>query len=210
MIAEQIMHKEVFTLRPHNTVREALSLMLDKNIRHIPITNEDMQLVGIVSQFNVRSFCDDKPELAEATALSDIMVKDPVTAHSLDFVEDIALIMYESKKSCLPVVSSGTLVGIITTTDLLHSYMVLTGATIPGSKFDIRVKNRPGLVYEITDVFKAQKANVISVLVYPDKELENHSIVSVRVRVLNPTSLIMALREQNFEVLWPNMPGMSV
>ena len=210
MIAEQIMHKEVFTLRPHNTVREALTLMNEKNIRHIPITNEDMQLVGIVSQFNVRSLCDDNPELADATALSEIMVKDPITAHSLDFVEDIALIMYESKKSCLPVVSSGTLVGIITTTDLLHSYMVLTGATIPGSKFDIRVKNRPGLVYEITDVFKAQKANVISVLVYPDKELENHSIVSVRVRVLNPTSLIMALREQNFEVLWPNMPGMSI
>ena len=210
MIAEQIMHKEVFTLRPHNTVREALTLMHEKNIRHIPITNEDMQLVGIVSQFNVRSLCDDKPELADATAISEIMVKDPITAHSLDFVEDIAFIMYESKKSCLPVVSSGTLVGIITTTDLLHSYMVLTGATIPGSKFDIRVKNRPGLVYEITDVFKAQKANVISVLVYPDTELENHSIVTVRVRVLNPTSLIMALREQNFEVLWPNMPGMSV
>ena len=210
MIAEQIMHKEVFTLRPHNTVREALTLMHEKNIRHIPITNEDMQLVGIVSQFNVRSLCDDNPELADATPLSEIMVKDPITAHSLDFVEDIAFIMYESKISCLPVVSSGTLVGIITTTDLLHSYMVLTGATIPGSKFDIRVKNRPGLVYEITDVFKAQKANVISVLVYPDKELENHSIVSVRVRVLNPTPLIMALREQKFEVLWPNMPGISV
>ena len=210
MIAEQIMHKEVFTLRPHNTVREALTLMHEKNIRHIPITNEDMQLVGIVSQFNVRSLCDDNPELADATPLSEIMVKDPITAHSLDFVEDIALIMYESKISCLPVVSSDTLVGIITTTDLLHSYMILTGATIPGSKFDIRVENRPGLVYEITDVFKAQKANVISVLVYPDKELENHSIVSVRVRVLNPTPLIMALREQKFEVLWPNMPGISV
>ena len=125
-------------------------------------------------------------------------------------MEDIALTMYESKKSCLPVVSSGTLVGIITTTDLLHSYMVLTGAMIPGSKFDIRVQNRPGLVYEITDVFKAQNANVISVLVYPDKELENHSIVTVRVRVLNPMSLIQALREQNFEVLWPNIPGMAL
>ncbi len=210
MIAEQIMHKKVFTLRPHNTVREALTLMHEKNIRHIPITTEDMQLVGIVSQYHVRSFCDDNPELAEKTPLSEIMVKDPITAHSLDFVEDIALTMYESKKSCLPVVTSGTLVGIITTTDLLQSYMVLTGATIPGSKFDIRVKNRPGLVYEITDVFKAQKANVISVLVYPDKELENHSIVSVRVRVLNPMSLIKALREQNFDVLWPNMPGMSL
>ena len=210
MIAEQIMHKEVFTLRPHNTVRDALTLMLEKNIRHIPITTEDMQLVGIVSQFHVRSFCDDDPNLANVTPLSDIMVREPITAHSLDFVEDIALTMYESKISCLPVVSAGTLVGIITTTDLLHSYMILTGATIPGSKFDIRVENRPGLVYEITDVFKAQKANVISVLVYPDQDLENHSIVSVRVRVLNPMSLIKALREQNFDVLWPNMPGMSL
>lgn len=210
MIAEQIMHTKVYTLKPNNTVKDALILMRDKNIRHIPITDDDSNLVGIVSNFNLRKISDDHPEKIDTTTLEEIMVKDPITCHPLDFVEDLALIMFDEKKSCLPVVSNGTLVGIVTTTDLLHSYMILTGANIPGSKFDIRVKNKPGLVYEITDVFKAQKANVISVLVYPDKELENHSIVSVRVKIVNPTRLIAALREQNFEVLWPNMPGVTI
>lgn len=215
MIAEQIMHKNVYTLRPNNTVRDALNLMHEKKIRHVPITSEEMELLGVVSERVLKealpsSVLGENEKAVLETPLEQIMVKDPLTAHPLDFVEELALSLYETKKSCIPIVSSGKLVGIVTTSDLLYTYMQLTGVTIPGSKIDIRVKNRPGLLYEITDVFKAHQINVISVLVYADHEHEHHSIVSVRIRKLNPTQLIESLRNHGFEVLWPNMPGMMV
>lgn len=55
------------------------------------------------------------------------MVKDPLIGHPLDFVEEVALTFYETKIGCLPIVSGGKLVGIVTTTDLLYTYIELTG-----------------------------------------------------------------------------------
>jgi acetoin utilization protein AcuB len=214
MIAEQIMHKELYTLLPTNTVRDAVNLMHDKKIRHIPIINEHHELLGIVSDHDVKealpsSLSNEDKSSVYSAPISEIMATETLYAHPLDFLEEIALTLYETKKSCMPIVSSDKLVGIVTTTDLLYTYMELTGTTTPGSKIDIRVKNRPGLLYEITDIFKEHHINVISVLVYADKNDSHHSIVSVRVRILNPTQLIEALRQKGFDVLWPNIPGIT-
>lgn len=37
--------------------------------------------------------------------VEDIMVKDPLIGHPLDFVEEVALTFYESKIGCLPIVT---------------------------------------------------------------------------------------------------------
>ena len=128
----------------------------------------------------------------------------------LDFVEEVALTFYESKISCLPIVSGGELVGIVTTTDLLYTYIELTGAHTPGSKIDIRVTDRAGVLFDVTKVFNDHKANVLSVLVYPDRENEENRILSVRLQVINPLVIIEDLREQGFDVLWPNIPGITL
>ncbi len=77
-----------------------------------------------------------------------------ITAHPLDFVEEVAVIFYEHKIGCLPIVSDDKLVGIITGTNLLHTMVELTGANQPGSQIEIRVENRPGILYEVTSVFR--------------------------------------------------------
>ena len=214
MIAEQIMHKNLYTLLPTNTVRDAINLMHDNKIRHIPIINEKRELLGVVSDHDIKealpsSLSNEDKSFVYNAPISQIMATDPLSAHPLDFLEEIALTLYETRKSCMPIVTNNKLVGIVTTTDLLYTYMELTGTTTPGSKIDIRVKNRPGLLYEITDIFKEHHVNVISVLVYADKNDNHYSIVSVRVRILNPTQLIESLRQQGFDVLWPNIPGIT-
>lgn len=138
------------------------------------------------------------------------MVKNPIVGHPLDFVEEVASIFYDAKISCLPIVSAGKLVGIVTTTDLLYTYIELTGAHQPGSKIDIRVSNQPGMLFEISRVFQENKANVVSVLVYPDGDNTKSRIVSVRLQVMNPLHIIEDLRKQGYDVLWPNLPGVSL
>ncbi|RKJ20579.1 CBS domain-containing protein, partial [Butyricicoccus sp. 1XD8-22] len=44
MIIEEIMKTDVLTLSPKNTVRDALRLMKEKSIRHIPIIDNDKKL----------------------------------------------------------------------------------------------------------------------------------------------------------------------
>lgn len=215
MIVEEIMNEEPYTLAPTNSVLEALKLMREKKVRHLPVIDEERHVLGVITERDIKealpSSLRDEPNSPVFNAkVEEIMVKNPLVGHPLDFVEEVALTFYESKIGCLPIVSGGKLVGIVTTTDLLYTYIELTGATEPGSKIEIRVSDTPGILFEITKIFNEHHANVQSVLVYPDSENTQNKILSVRVKTLNPLAIIEDLRKEGFDVLWPNLPGVSL
>ena len=214
MILEEIMNTEVVTLGPGNTIREALERMEDKKIRHLPIVDDKGEIVGIVSDRDLKeaipSSLIGKQDLSVYdTLLSEIMTRDPLTGHPLDFVEEAAVIFYEHGIGCLPVVSAGKVVGIITETDLLYRYIELTGASKPGSQIEVRVPDVAGVLFGVSKVFYDHNANVLSVLVYPDKERLDHKILVIRVKTMNPLAIIEELRKEGYDVLWPNLPGMQ-
>lgn len=215
MIVEEIMNHEPYTLAPTNTVREALKMMREKKVRHLPVVDDERHVLGVITERDIKealpSSLQEEPNspVFEAT-VDEVMVKNPLIGHPLDFVEEVALTFYESKVGCLPIVSAGKLVGIVTTTDLLYTYIELTGATKPGSKIEIRVTDTPGVLFEITKIFSDHHANVQSVLVYPDSENTQNKILSVRVQTLNPLAMIEGLRKAGFDVLWPNLPGVPL
>ena len=215
MIVEEIMNTHVISLKETATVNKAVRTMRDKKIRHLPIINDANEVVGIVTDHDIKnalpsSLREEPNSNVYDAVIADIMVKDPIIGHPLDFVEEVAMTMYENKISCLPIVSGGKLIGIVTTTDVLYRYIELTGATQPASKLDIRVTNKPGILHEITEIIAAHKANVLSVLVYPDSENSSNRILSIRLQVINPLSIIDDLRAKGFDVLWPNLPGVKL
>lgn len=215
MLIEEIMIKEVITLSPQNTVKDALKLMREKKIRHLPILSADGALVGIVTDRNLKEVVPSTiSEIIDNstydTLLAEVMTKNPITGHPMDFVEETAVIFYDTKIGCLPIISNNKLVGIITETDLLYKYIELTGAHQPGSQIEVRVPNTPGILFEVSKVFHEQKSNVLSVLVYPDKENDANKILVIRINSMNPLKIIQGLKDSGFEVLWPNVPGIDL
>ena len=138
------------------------------------------------------------------------MTKNPIIGHPMDFVEESAVVFYSNQIGALPIVSNNKLVGIITETDLLYKYIELTGAHQPGSQIEVRVPNNPGILFEVSKVFHEQKTNVLSVLVYPDKENAANKILVIRIKTMNPLKIIDGLKSEGFEVLWPNVPGIQL
>ncbi|MBQ0140359.1 MAG: acetoin utilization AcuB family protein [Kurthia sp.] len=214
MIVEKIMSKEVITLSPTDTLFDANKIMQKQKIRHLPIVDASNKLVGLVAQRDIKntisSFLNETQEDAiYQTPIADIMIKDPMIGHPLDFIEEVALLFYEHKIGCLPIVSQHKLVGIITDTDLLYSYIELTGATQPSSRIDIRVKDEAGTLRDITNIIAEHNANILSTLIYQDDQ-PDLQILSIRLKSMNPLPIIQSLRKGGFDVLWPNIPGMKM
>jgi len=214
MIVEQMMNTNVLTLQPSHSIKDAIDLLREKKIRHLPITNEDGLVVGVLSDRDIKdatpsNLIENQQNDIYATRIEDIMTKNPLIGHPLDFVEEVATIFYDQKIGCLPIVSSGKLVGIVTETDLLYKYIELTGAHQPGSQIEVRVPNRPGILFEVSKVFHDHHSNVLSVLVYPDLQNDENKILVFRVKTMNPLGIIEDIRKEGFDVLWPNMPGMT-
>lgn len=213
MIVEKIMKKDLLTLTPDHTLRDANQLMRENKIRHLPIVINGDELVGLVAQRDIKNTItrllnEDQENKILETPIRDIMIKNPLVGHPLDVIEETALIFYEHKIGCLPIVSQNQLVGIITDTDLLYNYIELTGATKPSSRLDIRIKDEAGVLFEITKVISAHNANILSILLHPDEEPQ-YQVISIRLKSMNPLPIIQDLRKEGFDVLWPNMPNMK-
>lgn len=211
MLVENLMIQDVHTLRPTNTLLEAEQLMRSKNIRHIPIVTTTQQLVGLISDHDLKralpsSLLSEQRHALNNRLIEEFMVTDVMVAHPLDFVEEMALLFFEEKIGCLPIVSEGKLVGILTDTDILYTYIELTGAHKPSSQIEIKVSDRIGTLHKVTEICAAHRASIISLLVYPDTKDALKKIISLRVKSISPQLIIEDLRKEGFELLWPNIP----
>ncbi|MEH7390068.1 acetoin utilization AcuB family protein [Bacillus sp. JJ1474] len=215
MIVEEIMWTEVVALSKDDSIAKAIKLMNEKKIRHLPIIDENQRLIGLVTDRDIRDatpsilFETEKFKELLQNPLKMIMKTDIITGHPLDFVEEVSAILYEHRIGCLPILKDDKLVGIVTETDLLRTLVELTGAHQPGSQIEVKVPNKAGMLYEITTVIRNRKANIQSVLVYPDKKDEKYKIIVLRVQIMNPLSIIKDLQDAGHQVLWPNDPEQS-
>lgn len=106
---------------PEDSTIEALHQLMTKNgIRHIPITRGN-EIVGIVSDRDLRLVSGlDVREKSQVRA-SDIMAQDPVTVSSEAPLDQVAFEMSEKKIGSVIVTEDGQLLGIFTVTDALNA-----------------------------------------------------------------------------------------
>ncbi|GFZ82554.1 acetoin utilization protein AcuB [Compostibacillus humi] len=209
MLVEEIMKTDCITLPPNATIKEALHLLQEHRIRHIPIVDDHYRVIGIVSDRDVR---DASPSILlkepnEDDLLNEIhtIMSSPVlTVHPLDFVEEIAKVFYENEIACLPVVQHDRLVGIVTEKDMLYTLIQLTGTHVQSSLIEVKVPDIPGELPKVTSIISKRNLNIVSVLIYPYKNDPNYKIIVLRIRTMNPTPVIQDLRQAGYKLLWPN------
>ena len=126
---EEFMTSELFTMSETDTVNDARKVMTERHIRHIPITDHENRLVGLVTQRDILAATGPEPLGQEnktsdtgesgGTRLSDIMIKNVSVVDKEDSLRTAAMYMQSHKHGCLPVVSNGRLAGIITDSDFI-------------------------------------------------------------------------------------------
>ncbi|MEO8608412.1 MAG: CBS domain-containing protein [Chloroflexota bacterium] len=127
----EIMTRNPATIRPSNTVREALEVMEELGCHHLPVLSTDEHLIGIVTARDCRlalSLPDvvreywQEDELAARLPVRSIMTAAPTVTTPDTSVKNAARLMLKDYVSCLPVMREETLVGIITVSDILVAF----------------------------------------------------------------------------------------
>lgn len=62
---EEAMTTEIFYVRPDDFVFEAIRLMGDKQVRRVPVVNDDGSLAGIIAMADIALEMEDEREIAE-------------------------------------------------------------------------------------------------------------------------------------------------
>jgi CBS domain-containing protein len=134
---EELMHSLDATLSPKDSLEEALRQCGDWRIRHIPVLDENEELVGMASDRDIRlamgrallqgesagaPTAGGAAGPARPATVSDVMSHQVVGIDPRAPLSRAVTVMLDARVSALPVLLDGTLLGIITRTDILEHY----------------------------------------------------------------------------------------
>ena len=164
---------------PKMPVTEAQEIMRERKIRHLPITDEEGGLVGLVTQrsllgalpSDVSSFSQFEISYVLAKIkVGHVMVKEVTTIDEDTPIEVAARIMADQKIGCMPVMRNGDLVGIITDNDLFATMVDLLGARRGGVRLTILQPDRPGEIARLATAVAGIGGNLTVIVGSPSSE----------------------------------------
>ncbi len=113
-----IMSTQLFTVDEFDLATLATSIMKWKNIHHVPVESTYGKLCGLLTWTHVKKIQDAQND-DHQLVVSDIMVKNVITAHPEITIKEAIQLMKKNEIGCLPVVQKEDLVGIITIKDVI-------------------------------------------------------------------------------------------
>lgn len=129
----QVMTRDLATVCPDDPIRTAVEKMKKQGCRRLPVVEQN-RLLGIISRIDLRRATNSPLVLRERwyddfvldhIPVRACMTPNPTIVSSQTPIVEAAKIMRDRKIGGLPVVDEGTLVGIVTETDLLN-YLIHT------------------------------------------------------------------------------------
>lgn len=125
--AEQIMSRDIRTVGPDTTIRQAIGVFRHHHVKTLPVLDSDGKVQGIISLSDLLAQLDlpmgrilpTRVNLWRDQPLHKIMTAPVITVEGQTHVVDMIPLLSSQGLHCLPVVDNGQLVGMVTQTDVI-------------------------------------------------------------------------------------------
>ena len=121
---EEFMQTDLFTVSKDDLIELVAKLMDWKKIRYMPVEDQKGNICGLITSRLLLRFYSQKgisiKEGNKQHTVEDIMISSPIVIEPGKSIIEALHIMREKKIGCLPVVTDGELIGIITEMDFLR------------------------------------------------------------------------------------------
>jgi len=188
MYVSDWMTKKVFTVDADDYLSDAVVLMRERGIKHVPVARNG-KLKGIVSDRDIKEYSPSKATsldiyelhyLLAKTKIREIMKPRVVTTARDTPVEEAAMTMLDETIGCLPVLEDGELVGIISDRDIYRALVDITGVRHGGHRICVTIEDRPGSIREVGDIIRKNGFRLQSILTSYEGIKEGYREVVIR------------------------------
>ena len=172
MLVKDIMTPHVYTINQNQTLLELQGLMSDDNIRRVPVLNDAGQVVGIITDRDVKLASPSEAStlsryeasyLLSRIKVKDVMTHNVKTVYATADLADVAALMYQDHIASVPVMNEeNNLCGIVTDSDVFRALVDIFGLSQSASRITIDASDRPGVLAEIAKMFADHGINIIS------------------------------------------------
>ena len=118
---ENIMTKEVVTVKRDTAIQETIKIMVENNITGLPVVDDQMQLIGVISEKDIMMLLYDVG--SRTGKVEDFMTKNVVSFDQQDSLTDVCDCLLKNHFRRVPIVTGPKkkLVGIISRKNIVQS-----------------------------------------------------------------------------------------
>ncbi len=118
---ENIMTKEVVTVKRDTAIQETIKIMVENNITGLPVVDDQMQLIGVISEKDIMMLLYDVG--SRTGKVEDFMTKNVVSFDQEDSLADVCDCLLKNHFRRIPIVTGPKkkLVGIISRKNIVQS-----------------------------------------------------------------------------------------
>lgn len=208
MYVSDWMTKKVIILYPDDYLSDAISVMREHNIKHLPIIKND-KLKGILSDRDIKEYSPSKATtldiyelhyLLAKTKVQELMTPKVITTVPDAPVEEAAMIMLDKSIGCLPVLDQGRLAGIISDKDIFRALVDITGVRYGGNRICVTLEDRAGSIREVADIVREHNFRLQGILTSYEGVKEGYRRVVIRTKGRGDFNKLKQEVEEKFKI----------
>jgi len=191
-----LMIPDPITVSVNASISEAIELMKINSIRHLPVVSAGNHLEGFLTLADLKQGL--IPSMVSNLSLRDLMIKDPITVDPDEEIEYAAQLIYKHKIGGLPVAKKNKLVGIVTATDILRTFIDMMGILSTTSRIDVIIGNRSNALKKALHIINDNGGDILNVGM---TEQAGKRVYYFRLSACETAVIKEALEKEDFEVL---------
>lgn len=196
MIVGKHMTANPVVIGPDDLLSTADAKMKIGEFRRLPVVRGET-LIGIVTDRDLRQYMG----VLEKIKVSAVMTETLTTVSPGDTIERAAQLMLDRRISGLPVIENERLVGIITTSDILKTFLDVMGASDEESaRIDLLVGREGADLAQASRILKERGAEILGLGTHRERWGGN-PICYLRLRCAHPDDVAKFLQCQGYNVV---------
>ncbi|MFK7756036.1 MAG: CBS domain-containing protein [Flavobacteriales bacterium] len=194
MNVAEIISMELPVLAPGESGENALILMEQYDVNHLPVVSGEL-FMGVISEEEILLL--ENPSKAFNSIPHDLMqISVDANAHLFDALSIIS----NFKLSILPVVTEGTTyVGAITAPDLLYQLTELKSVKEPGGVLVLEMSDRDYSLTEIARLVEENDAKILSSSITSSVN-QSHSEVTLKINRMDLSAIIQTFERYDYHI----------
>jgi acetoin utilization protein AcuB len=155
MIAKELISTEVIALQPSHTGDEAIQMMNDFHVKHLPVVRDE-QIIGVLSEEQIWNFDPDEE-------VSSYNLIHPHYAQENDHIYEVMRIINQHKLTLVPVISrDNKYLGVITLYDLLQFFAQSAAFVEHGAVIVLEVSRQNYSLSQIARIVESENAFILN------------------------------------------------
>jgi acetoin utilization protein AcuB len=192
MLTRELISNSIPYLHKHDKVYQALQLMNDYHVAHLPVVEEEKYL-GIISEEQLLQ-SDEEIDLDQLNIESGSTVVQ-AGDHFLKAIQ----VTVQNNLSMVPVIEDGQIVGIVTYNDLLRNASDFMSLNDPGALIVLEMDTRNYSFSEINRIVESNDAQITQLNTHNDPETGIMQI-TIKVNKLEVSDLISSFQRYEYNV----------